>query len=324
MTTGNPRPVRQAVTSASTSVPQRWTPLTGAPRLTDYDIVLVSISGGKDSQAALDVVAQSARAAGILGRVHTVYADLGPAIWAGTAQLAADHSAHYGLTHHHTARTAGPDLLARIEERRRFPDAQRRWCTSDFKTGPIRRVLTELVTEARADGITDRPVRVLEVLGLRAEESQHRRATTVPYAHDTSYTCPCPPCRAHRQAGPRVHGSSNTRRHVDRWLPLHAWTTAHVWDCIDRAGTEPHWAYSVGMQRVSCATCILASRADLERAAPYNPIAFDRAAAIEQHIGHQFRLHLPITEITTGAHRKNPSPMTSQPLVIVIGGRTGS
>jgi hypothetical protein len=45
------------------------------PRLTDYDIILVNSSAGKNSQATLDVVAGAARDAGVLDRLVVVDAD---------------------------------------------------------------------------------------------------------------------------------------------------------------------------------------------------------------------------------------------------------
>src|SRR6185436_17854204 len=43
--------------------------LAATPRLTDYDVILVNSSAGKDSQAALDVVAGAARDAAVLERL---------------------------------------------------------------------------------------------------------------------------------------------------------------------------------------------------------------------------------------------------------------
>jgi hypothetical protein len=51
--------------------------------------------------------------------------------------------------------------------------------TSDFKRGPIRRVITALVAESRAAGLTGRQVRVLNIMGHRAEESPQRRRSFV-------------------------------------------------------------------------------------------------------------------------------------------------
>jgi type IV pilus biogenesis protein CpaD/CtpE len=43
-----------------------------APDLTTYDVILVNISGGKDSQAALDEIVRQARQAGVMDRLVTV------------------------------------------------------------------------------------------------------------------------------------------------------------------------------------------------------------------------------------------------------------
>ena len=68
------------------------------PRLTDYDIILVNSSAGKDSQATLDVVAGAAREAGVLDRLVVAHTDLGDAEWDGVPQLAAEHAAHAPAT----------------------------------------------------------------------------------------------------------------------------------------------------------------------------------------------------------------------------------
>jgi NH3-dependent NAD+ synthetase len=60
--------------------------------------VLVSISGGKDSQTALRVLVTAADAAGFSrDRIVCVFADLGEDEWPGTQELAAGHAACYGL-----------------------------------------------------------------------------------------------------------------------------------------------------------------------------------------------------------------------------------
>jgi len=49
---------------------------------------------------------------------------------------------------------------------------KQRWCTSDHKRGPIRKVMTRLVADLRASGDDNhRPVHLLNVMGFRAEES---------------------------------------------------------------------------------------------------------------------------------------------------------
>ena len=149
----------------------------------------------------------------MLHRVITVFADLGSDDeWPGTLELASSHAAFYGLRHEIVRReVAGPDgirvqqsLSERIESRGRWPDRKRRYCTSDSKRSPVYRLMTRLAAEQRAAGITGRPVRILNVLGMRAEESTDR-AQMQPF-------------------GPDTRASNKTVRHVDRWLPIHSWT----------------------------------------------------------------------------------------------------
>lgn len=250
-----------------------------SPRLTDYDIILVNSSAGKDSQASLDVVAEQARTAGVLDRVIVVHADLGDVEWDGVPELAAEHAAHYGLRFEVVRRDE--TILDRVAQRGKFPDAARRWCTSDFKRGPIRTVMTRLVAELRTSGrVTDRPVQLLNVMGLRAQESS-ARARRIPYAPNGS--------------------ASNGKRRVDEWYPIHEWTVEQVWERIAAAGTRPHRAYSEGMSRLSCRLCVLASRADLVCSARLNPELADRYARVEAAIGHRFRADLSMADIIAEA-----------------------
>lgn len=261
-----------------------------APDLTQYDVILVNSSAGKDSQASLDVVVEQARAAGVLERVVVVHADLGDAEWDGVPELAAEHAAHYGLRFEVTGRTAADGhtetILERVAQRGLWPDSARRWCTSDHKRGPIRTVMTKLVAELRDSGrVTGRPVRLLNVMGLRAEEST-ARARRAAYIHNPS--------------------ASNGRRRVDDWHPIHHYTVADVWDRIAAAGTRSHPAYAAGMSRLSCRFCVLASRADLVCSARLNPELADRYAAVEDAAGHTFRADLSMADIIAEARGLQP------------------
>ncbi|GGZ23439.1 hypothetical protein GCM10010387_15760 [Streptomyces inusitatus] len=282
------------------------------PDLASYHRIVANLSGGKDSIAMLVELLAHAEAAGVTDRIVVVHADLGDAEWEGTRDLAAEHAAAYGLRFEVVART-GSGLIERIEERGMFPDAENRWCTSDFKRGPVRRLFTALVRELEAAGHTGQ-VRILNVMGLRADESPARRKL-IAFTHDGAWTCPCRECRRRRAIAEPYkakklpvpkhartgHGASNSLRHVDTWLPVHSWSTDDVWRTVRESGLRVHDAYQAGMPRLSCVFCVLASRSALVRAAQLQPKKAARYAAVEAKIGHRFRLDVSMAEIIAEA-----------------------
>jgi 3'-phosphoadenosine 5'-phosphosulfate sulfotransferase (PAPS reductase)/FAD synthetase len=270
-----------------------------APDLGDYDVILVNISGGKDSQASLDETVRAADLAGVRDRIVTVFCDLGEDDeWPGTRELAAEHAARYGLRHEVVRRevvnAAGQrvpqSLTEHIEQRGMWPDAARRYCTSDLKRAPVHRLMTRLAEEQRVRGITRRRVRILNVLGLRAQESPLRAAMD-PFSPDQ-------------------RASNKTVRMVDQWLPIHSWTTGQVWQRIAEAGTRPHPIYAQGMPRLSCRFCVLASHSALVLAARLDPEGAERRARLEERMGHTFRHGLPMRAIISEARTAAGSPVT--------------
>ena len=153
--------------------------------------------------------------------------------------------------------------------------------TSDLKRAPVHRLMTRLAAEQRAAGITGRRVRILNVLGLRAQESA-KRALMTPFSRDERAT-------------------NQTVRLVDEWLPIHSWTVQQVWARIAEAGTRPHPIYTAGMPRLSCRFCVLASRSALVLAAQLDPEGAERRAAMEPRMGHTFRKELSMRDIIAEA-----------------------
>lgn len=263
------------------------------PPLDSYHVILVNISGGKDSQATLDVTVTAADAAGVRDRIVVVFADLGDADeWPGTLELAREHAEHYGVRFEVVCReVTGEDgarrpqgLIEHIEARGMWPDAARRYCTSDAKRAPVYRLMTRLAAEHRDAGVAG-PVRILNVMGLRAQESPGRRLLA-PFSHDER--------------------ASNSRRHVDQWLPVHGWNVTQVWDRIEQAGTRPHFIYLLGMPRLSCRFCVLASRAALILAARIDPAGARRRAEAEDRMEHRFRVDLSMREVVAAAEAAGP------------------
>lgn len=239
--------------------------------LATFDVIVINTSGGKDSQAMLWLVHRLAQAQGVTDRLVAVHADLGRVEWAGTRELAQRQAEALGVEFIAVSRTQ--DLLAQVEARGMWPSSKARYCTSDHKRDQVAKVLTHLVREA---GVTGRAVRVLNCMGLRAEES---------------------PARALRATLGRDNRASNGKREVTTWLPIHALTEAQVWATVAESGLPVHPAYAAGMPRLSCCFCVLASRGALVRAAQLNPGLAAEYAAVEARINHRFRQDLSMSEV---------------------------
>lgn len=274
------------------------------PDLAAYDYLLISSSGGKDSQAMLTHMVELADSLDVpRSRVVVVHADLGKVEWEGTAALARTQAEMYGLRFETVGRSE--DLLEQVEARHErlqrqadeldaqglHADAERkratpawfspknRYCTSDNKRDQIAKLLTRLSAEHRATGATS-PVRILDCQGIRAEEGDERAKKT--------------PFQRNKRA-------TNGRRVVDTWYPIFEWKLHEVWATIHRSGLPYHPAYDLGMPRLSCVFCMMAGRRELVLAARHNPVLAARYAATEQKVGATFKADLSMAEIVAEA-----------------------
>lgn len=250
--------------------------------LTTYDVLLLSTSGGKDSQAMLVEVVRQARELGVFDRCVAIHADLGDVEWAGTKELAQKQAEMLGLPFV-VVRNERETMLERVGRPQvkdpsklwKWADNQNRWCTSDFKRAPIQKWITAAHREHTAKtGRKD--FRVLNIMGLRAQES---------------------PARAKKAAfQPNDRGTTKSRT-VDTWLPIHEWTEDHVWAMIRESGLPHHNAYDLGMPRLSCVFCIFAPKSALVLAGHHNRELLDRYVAKEDEIGFTFRKELSLRQV---------------------------
>ncbi len=234
----------------------------------DGALFAINHSGGKDSQAMTILLSRIIPH----DRIVIVHAPLGAVEWPGTiSHIEATMPRDVPLIMAPIA--SGQFLLERIELRGRFPDKRRRFCTSDFKRGPIERELRRyLAAHPRFAG------RIVNCMGIRADESSDRSRRT--------------PWSANRN-------NSKAGRQWFDWLPIFDFSEPEVFSTIERAGQSPHWAYAAGMTRLSCSFCILASRADLRRAAELRPQLYARYAALEHRIGHTLSpTRMPLPAVT--------------------------
>ena len=236
--------------------------------------VVFSISGGKDSSAALVAVAAELDRIGYpRERRLAVHADLGRVEWAATPPTVERIAAFAGVPLLVVRRQAG-DLLDRWRQRfalakRRYEaletycligpwsSASLRFCTSEMKANVIGPAIAR-----RFAGQT-----IVNVIGVRRDESANRRSAPV------------------AQPDSRFAKPGNARgTTMLTWHPLADWSEADVYAAHAEAGIPLHEAYTIyGSPRLSCRFCILASQAGLSASisAPSNHEHYRELVALE-------------------------------------------
>lgn len=252
-------------------------------------LVVINTSGGKDSQAMFLYLTRDLKLP--KGNVLVVHADLPGADWPGTTEWVRKTSAPYPVEIVRSELT----FDEKIRQRGKFPDAARRFCTSDLKRGPIQKLIrSELCKRAGLEpGCSKLPLTsqriVINAMGMRAQESTGRSKLS-PWTVDLKQTA--------------------ANRLVFNWLPVHAWTHDRVFSSIEKHGQTPFWIYgrtpadrkrlvaagSVGedgkprpMSRMSCQFCILASAGDQLTAAMLAPQRAQEICSLERLTGHTMK-----------------------------------
>lgn len=217
-------------------------------------LFVVNHSGGKDSQAMFIKVSQIVPREQIL----VIHANLPGVEWKGTEEHARATTQGFEFQ----TVTATKTFLEMVERRGHWPSPQYRQCTSDLKRGPIEKAIRHAV-KGRDNKL------IVNCMGIRAEESTSR-SKIEPFKLN-------------------VRNSKAGREWYD-WLPIHDMLIGEVFSTIKEASQEAHWAYSVGMERLSCCFCIMSSKKDLQIAAKHNPDIFDSIVAMEKKIDKTFMM----------------------------------
>lgn len=211
-------------------------------------------SGGKDSQAMAIKLKELVPA----DQLIFVHSHLDGVEWEGTLQHIKSTIGNYPLivTGARDMQGNSKTLESMVRNRGMFPSPKNRQCTSDLKRGPIERELRHyLKANPHFNGL------VVNCMGLRAQESANR---------------------AKKQALTYSVRNSKAGREWYDWLPIQDLSTDEVFAAIEGAGQKPHWAYSVGASRLSCALCIMASKRDLAVGALHNPKVYQTWASMER------------------------------------------
>jgi len=214
-------------------------------------LFVVNHSGGKDSQAMLirlrEIVPES--------QLLVIHATLGEVEWTGTIEHIENTIGSIPLI---IASNPNKDFFGMVEHRKMWPSPKNRQCTSDLKRGPVEREIRKYLKEN-----PQYQNRIINCMGLRAEESSGRAKATVFKRNDRN---------------------SKAGREWYDWLPVHKLLIDEVFNNIKGANELPHWAYSKGMSRLSCCFCIMASKSDLRIASKLMPELFKKYCNYEKKL----------------------------------------
>jgi 3'-phosphoadenosine 5'-phosphosulfate sulfotransferase (PAPS reductase)/FAD synthetase len=266
--------------------------------------LVISISGGKDSQALARAVSRLHRERGWTGPLAAVHADLGRIEWPQTPAQVRRIAEESGLDLVVVQRRGGAgrwDMVDRWRDRaetlkaqgkqpRPWSDAGNRFCTAEMKRDPINTYLR------RFD-------RVVSVEGIRAQESTARAKK---------------PCW---DARPRI---TTRTRIAHTWNAILDWSIDDVLEelgssvaDLDRRrglyeagrttealdGWQAHPVYVMGNQRLSCAFCVLGCKSDLANAARHNPVLLGELVGMEQEYGFTFQNGRALADLRPTASR---------------------
>lgn len=206
-------------------------------------------------------------------QVIVSHQDLGESEWHGTGALAKQQADLFGFTFDVIKRTnkhgKEESLLEYALRRGKWPSNTQRWCTSDFKRGPGGKILRKWSRIFNAK-------KVLHVFGFRADES---------------------PARSKKEVFSINKALSTKTRVVHDYLPVHDWSMQKVWKVIKLFKLPYHWAYDLGMPRLSCVFCIFAPFDALVIAGMHNRELLDKYIAVEDEIQHTFRHQFSLREV---------------------------
>lgn len=240
--------------------------------LAPYDLIVINSNGGKDSLCSVYEICRMADLQGYnKNKIVVSHQDLGESEWKGTRDLVAKQSKFFGLATFYSKRRdkngKKETLLEYAERRGKWPSSSQRWCTSDFKRGPGAREITQLgqmVQERNESG----EAMILHVFGFRKEEST-ARSKKKKFILNKKLT--------------------TKKRLVFDYLPIHHWSSKQVWEVIKKNILPYHFAYDLGMPRLSCVFCIFSPFNALVIAGLANPDLLNKYVEVEEKIGHAFK-----------------------------------
>jgi DNA sulfur modification protein DndC len=223
----------------------------------DAQVIYVSHSGGKDSQAMLAALVRL----GLKDKLVLVHSDLGEMEWEPMHHWIEQNS--FGLPLHIVQ--SDMDFFEMVRKYKRLPSGMQQFCTDFLKVKPIGAFIHEHMT---ANGYT----KAINATGMRAEESR-RRAGKAQLAISV------------------IHQPRKFANHlIHDWLPILNYTESDVYHEVKLAGQRVHQVYSLGFSRLSCVFCVNGRIAEHQQAAKLRPALAQKMIDLEKEIGKTIRV----------------------------------
>lgn len=228
--------------------------------------IIVSFSGGKDSQACLIQAVEKYGS----DKVEAVFCDTGwehPATYRHVEDIT--RMMKVGLT----VLTGAYSFVSLAKHKNRFPSVKARFCTEELKIKPM------------IDWVLSQSESLIIIQGIRSGESAARSAME-------------PECMYFQNYFTAINGKkySYRKKEVIEWCekydasilrPIKEWSSQDVIDCILNHNQLPNPLYYRGFKRVGCFPCIMCRLKEIELLSK-DPDEVDKLIKAEEFVGSSF------------------------------------
>tara|TARA_Y100001963_G_scaffold17759_1_gene21950 strand:+ start:38644 stop:39492 length:849 start_codon:yes stop_codon:yes gene_type:complete len=228
----------------------------------EADVIYVSHSGGKDSQAMTAYLKRM----GLGHKLVVIHSDLGVMEWEPMHDWIEETSGFPC-----NVVSAEMDFFTLARKYKRLPSGMQQFCTDFLKTKPIKNWIHD---HMYANGYQN----AINATGMRASESK-RRALKKPFQLSRGKG-------TSKMDMPKKHPTHT----IYDYMPIFGYSDDEVFEEIALAGQKPHEVYNMGFSRLSCVMCVNGRIAEHQEAARLRPQLAAKMAQLERELGKTIRV----------------------------------